>query len=66
MGWRARVLSQLVVRGQLKCIAVRVNKRKVAISSRDGVEELCVSNEFRMLNKSDSSARGNSGDLSVM
>ena len=53
MGWRACVLSQLVARGQLKCIAVRVNKRKAAISSRDGVEELCVPIEFQMLNKSD-------------
>jgi hypothetical protein len=49
VGWRACVLSQLVVRGQLKRIAVRVNKRKAAISSRGCAEELCVPIE---LNKS--------------
>ena len=53
MGWRVCVVSQLVVRGQLKYVSVRVNKRKAAISSRDRVEELCVPLEFRILNKSD-------------
>lgn len=45
---RVYILSQLVVRGQLKCIAVTGNKRHVAITSRDCVKVLCVLIEFQI------------------